>query len=70
MWAYWLTDKLRSLTEIETLAQVRDSLIHCRKDGYYTLKIAGHARIVYQEWDEAVEKLEEILGLRPFTLDV
>lgn len=65
-----MTEKLRPQTEIETLAQVRDSLIHCRKDGNYSLKIAGQTRFIYQEWEEAVEKLEEILGLRPFTFHV
>jgi hypothetical protein len=65
----WPLSNLRSLSEQQTIAQVRDSLILI-EDGNYRLRIAGHSDVVYTDWYKAVQKLEELLDLRPFTFDV
>jgi hypothetical protein len=60
---------LRPQTEAELCAAIRDSLI-VKSDSGYFLRLAGHEDIIYTDWWDAVEALEETLGLRPFTFDV
>jgi hypothetical protein len=61
---------LRPHTEKETLRHVRNSLIKKSGSGMYSLRIVGHSKTIYSDYQRAVERLEEVLGLRPFTLDV
>ena len=60
---------MRPQTEVELLASVRDSLILCEDSGF-RIRISGHEQTLYSDWYDALEALEELLELRPFTFDV
>jgi len=60
---------LRSLTEKETLRAIRDSLIISCESGHW-IRITGHEEDWYTDKDDATERLEEILAVRPFTFQV
>lgn len=63
-----LIKPLQPLTEEEVISAVRNSLITKTRTGY-SLRIKGWDDLSYPDWHDAVEALEEALGLRPFTLD-
>lgn len=60
---------LRPQSEVEVLSSVRDGLIVSDDTGHW-IRICGHEMVLYTDWYDAIEALEEILKVRPFTFDV
>ena len=68
-WRENAEEPLKPLSHVETLQAIRDSLV--RKNGRnYCLRISGCESEFYGKKNDAIDRLEEVLQLRPMTFDV